>query len=89
MKILFKLFRTGMKGFEHLKSADKGDMPELTNFLKQSQGFKSLSWKIFHFKNDVVKKLDQMFVENDDGPKKIHKMKKIDNNANSSNNNKK
>ena len=30
-----------------------------------------------------------MFVENDDGPKKIHKMKKIDNNVNNSNNNKK
>lgn len=59
---------------------NRGDMPQLTNFLKNNSGFQSLSWKIFHFKNDFIKKLDETILEDDDGKKKIHQMKRINHN---------
>lgn len=77
------IFRMLMKGYNQMS---KGDLPELTNFLKTNQGFKSLSWKIFHFKNDFLKKLDEHILEDEDnGKKQIHKMKKISNHSNSHN----
>lgn len=56
MKDLFKFL---IRSFNQMGQLNKGDMPELTNFLKTNPGFQSLSWKIFHFKNDLIKKLDE------------------------------
>jgi hypothetical protein len=40
------------------KFTNTSHIPELTEFLKNNQGFKSLSWKIFHMKDNILKNLD-------------------------------
>lgn len=60
----------------------RNDMPELTNFLKNNSGFQSLSWKIFHMKDNIIKKLDETILQEENGKKKIHQMKRINNHNN-------
>lgn len=60
----------------------RSDMPELTNFLKNNSGFQSLSWKIFHMKDNIIKKLDETILQEENGKKKIHQMKRINNHNN-------
>jgi hypothetical protein len=44
---------------------NSGDLPELTNFLKTNPSFKQISWKFFHFKNNIAKKLDDHIMSED------------------------
>ena len=41
------------------KGAGRQDIPELTNFLKNSQAFKDACWKIHDMKKTVISKLDE------------------------------
>lgn len=60
----------------------RSDLPELTNFLKNNSGFQSLAWKIFHMKDNIIKKLDETILEDEGEKKKIHQMKRLNNNNN-------
>ena len=51
---------------------------QLTQFLKKNEGFKSLSWKLFHFKKDIIKKLDETILDDDDNSKSKKKIHEID-----------
>lgn len=56
-----------LKGFlgkaARIKNAN--DIPELTNFLKTSEVFKSAAWKIHDFKSKVIDKMDDVAFKND------------------------
>ena len=46
-------------------AANANDIPELTKFLKESQVFKSIAWKIHHMKNDAISKMDDVAFQDD------------------------
>ncbi len=56
-----------LKGFlgkaAKIKSAN--DIPQLTHFLKTSEVFKSVAWKIHDLKSKVVDKLDEAAFKDD------------------------
>lgn len=56
---LFTLFK------QATNAAKAGDVPELTNFLKSSQVFKTVAWKIHDLKNNTISKMDDIAFKDD------------------------
>lgn len=47
------------------KAANANDIPQLTNFLKSSEVFRSIAWKIHNLKNNAVSKMDDVAFKED------------------------
>lgn len=47
------------------KAANAGDIPELTKFLKDSNVFRSMAWKIHEMKSNAVQKMDDIAFKDD------------------------
>lgn len=57
-------FLFGLLG-KAIKSKNVSDIPQLTNFLKSSEVFKSFAWRIHDLKNKTIDKLDEQAFKDD------------------------
>jgi hypothetical protein len=63
--MVVKVILAMLRNVNQFRNMSQGHNQELTDFLKSNPGFKALCWKVFHFKKNFIKKLDEHILDDD------------------------